>query len=108
MVHDGDDYVSAGTEKPLSWREKEFERAYEIKTQKLGDSPGYKLEGKVLNRILRRTPAVWEMEADPRHAELIMEQLGLENERGVATPGVSGADEEDVDDDTPLVGQAIT
>ena len=54
LVH-GDDYVSAGTEEFLAWLEKELEKAYEIKTQKLGDSPGYKLEGKVLNRIWRRT-----------------------------------------------------
>ena len=105
LVH-GDDYVSAGTEESLAWLEKELEKAYEIKTQKLGDSPGYKLEGKVLNQILRRTPTVWEIEADPRRAELIIEQLGLENEKGVVTPGVSGADEEDVEDNTPLVGQA--
>ena len=37
----------------------------------------------MLNCILRRTPTGWEMEADPRHAELIIEQLGLENEKGV-------------------------
>ena len=104
----GADYVSAGTEESLAWLEKELEKAYEIKTQKLGDRPGYKLEGKVLNRILRRTPIGWEIEADPRHAEIIIERLGLENEKGVVTPGVSGADEEDVEDDTPFVGQAIT
>ena len=62
----------------------------------------------MLNRILRRTPTGWEMEADPRHAELIIEQLGLENEKGVVTPGVSGAVEEDLGDDTRSVGQAIT
>ena len=49
----GDDYVSAGTEESLAWLEAELEKAYEIKTQKLGNGPGCKLEGKVLNRILR-------------------------------------------------------
>jgi hypothetical protein len=107
LVH-GDDYVSACTEESLAWLEAELEKAYEIKTQKLGSGPGCKLEGKVQNRILRRTPTGWEVEADLRHAELIIEQLGLENEKGVVTPGVSGAGEEDVEDDTPLVGQAIT
>ena len=107
MVH-GDDYVSAGTKESLAWLKAELEKAYEIKTQKLGDGPGHKLEGQALNRILRRTPTGWEVEADPRHAELIIDQLGLEKEKGVVTPGVSGADEEDVEDDTPLVGQAIT
>ena len=37
LVH-GDDYVSAGTEESLAWLEKELEKAYEIKTQKLGDT----------------------------------------------------------------------
>ena len=37
-----------------------------------------------------------------------MEQLGSENDKGVVTPGVSGDNEEDVEDDTPLVGKAIT
>ena len=99
MVH-GDDYVSAFTEESLAGLEKELEKTYAIKIQMLGDSPGYKLEGKVLNRILRRTPTGWKIEADPRHAELIIEQLRLENDKGVVAPGVSGVDEEDVDDDT--------
>ena len=46
LVH-GDDYVPAGTEESLAWLEKGLEKAYEIKTQKLGDTPGYKQEGKV-------------------------------------------------------------
>ena len=32
-------------------------------------------EGKVLNRIIRCTEAGWEIEADPRHAELVIEKL---------------------------------
>ena len=54
LVH-GDDYVPAGSGESSAWLEKELEKAYELKTQKLGDSPGYKLEGKVLNRIFRGT-----------------------------------------------------
>ena len=42
-----------------------------------------------------------------RHAELVIEQLGLEGDSAVATPGVSGADEEDNDDDVLLVGEDI-
>ena len=59
----------------MAWLEKELEKAYELKTHELGDSPRYKLEGKVLNRILRHTLSGWEMDVDPRHAELIIEQL---------------------------------
>ena len=44
------------------------------------------------------------MEADPRHAELLIEQLGLETDSGVGIPGLAGADEDDLDSDAPLEG----
>ena len=89
LVH-GDDYVSAGDEESMTWLEEELAKAYEIQIQKLGTFKDMHQEGKVLNRIIRCTEAGWEIEADPRHAELVMEQLGLTNERGCVTPGVSG------------------
>ena len=92
----------------MAWLEKELENAYELKTQKLGVSPGYKLEGKVLNRIFTRTLSGWEMEADSRHAELIIEQFGLEDDKCLVTPGVSGADEEDLEEDTALISNDTT
>ena len=42
---------------------------------------------KVLNRVIRRTSNGYEMEADPRHAELICEQLLEAGARRVTTPG---------------------
>ena len=48
------------------------------------------------------------MEADPRHAELVVEQLGLQDDSGIGTPGLSGADEDNNDDDFPLTGTDIT
>ena len=57
---------------------------------------------------MRRTEDGWEVEADPRHAELVIEQLGLGDDKGVGTPGVSGPDEDDNDEDTPLVGEDVT
>ena len=48
-------YVSTGTDEAMSWLETELEKAYEIKMQKLGWADGYKSEGKVLNRVVRRT-----------------------------------------------------
>ena len=61
-------------------------------------------EGKVLNRIIRCTDVGWEIEAVPRHAELVVEQLGIVD-KGVSTPGVSGSEEEDEEDNVPLVGR---
>ena len=79
--------------------EDELDKAYEIQTQKLGLSKDIQQGGKVLNRM-----AGWEIEADPRHAKLVVEQLGLANERGCVTPGVSGIEEEDDEGDVPLEG----
>ena len=107
LVH-GDDYVSSGHSKDLDWLEAELSKAYEIKTQRLGIGKGLMCEGKVLNRVLRATESGWEVEGDPRHAELVIEQLGLMNEKAVATPGVSEQDEDDLEDDVPLVGPDIT
>ena len=45
-----------------------------------------KQEGQVLNRVVRRTEDGWELEADLRHAELIIEQLGLTDGNAVSTP----------------------
>ena len=72
LVH-GDDYVSAGGAEAMAWLESELEKAYEIQTQKLSDAADCKTEGKVLNRIVRQTSDGWEIEADPRHAELVIE-----------------------------------
>jgi hypothetical protein len=106
LVH-GDDYVSAGDEAAMTWLEEELPQAYEIQTQKLGMGKDHQQEGKVLNRIIRCTEAGWEIEADPRHAEFVGEQLGIED-KGVSTPGVSGIEEEDEDGDVPLEGEDIT
>ena len=38
----------------------------------------------------------WELEADPRHVEILVSQKGLSNEsKAVITPGVRTTDEED-------------
>eukprot|EP00973_Karenia_brevis_P050492 7008535-Karenia_brevis.AAC.1 len=44
-------------------------------------------EARVLNRVVRRTKDGWEYEPDQRHAEIIIESLGLEEAKAVSTPG---------------------
>ena len=78
LVH-GDDYMSSGSAKDMDWLKCVLENEYEIKTQIVGHQAGCQTEGKILNRIVRCTSNGWEYEADPRHAELIIEQLGLKD-----------------------------
>ena len=75
----------------MTWMEEDFAKAYEIRTQKLGMGKDCQQEGEVLNRIVRCTDVGWEIDADPRHAELVVEQLGIVD-KGVSTPGVSGSE----------------
>ena len=39
-----------------------------------------------MNRIIRRTEAGWETEADMRHGELLVQQLGSSTARKITTP----------------------
>ena len=96
LVH-GDDYWSAGTSKSLVWLQSISEERYEIKTQRIGKGPDGKgvqqsTEGQVLNRVVRYSPGGCELEADFRHAELVIEQLGLEHSKAVVTPGIDQDD----------------
>ena len=56
-------------------------------------------EGKVLNMIVRYTDQGWQLEADPRHSELIIKQLGVGGGKSVKTPGMDDDDDESVEVD---------
>ena len=49
-----------------NWVADQLSKAYEIQRE---------IEGKILNRIVRWAPRGNEMEADPRYAELVLQQL---------------------------------
>ena len=59
----GDDCCSSGDESALHWLEGVLSKKYELKTPKVGHLPGMSREGQILNRIVRATPAGFELEA---------------------------------------------
>ena len=85
-VH-GDDFSATGSETNLRWLEKVLGEAFEIKVEVLGPGSDHKQEIRILNRVL--TWHSWGVgyEADPRHAEIATEQLGLADAKAVSTPG---------------------
>ena len=85
MVH-GDDFISTGSDESLKWMEQMLSKDFKIKTNKIGPEKTDEKELKVLNRILRYTESGIEMEADLRHAEIIVQQLGLENAKPLSIP----------------------
>ena len=97
VVH-GDDYATAGPKEGLVKLRKALEEAFDIReTHVIGHEDGDEKEGKVLNRILRAGEHGWELEADPRHAELLIQQLELEGCKGVSSPGTESSDAEEED-----------
>ena len=97
LVH-GDDYASAGNGEQMRWLQVELEKRFDIKTTVLGTEAGDLKEGKILNRVLRVTEAGWELEADPRHADLFIEQLHFDGSKPVTTPGIEDTEEQQGDE----------
>ncbi len=48
-----------------------------------------------MNRVIRWTSSGIEYEADPRHQEIIVSELGLKEAKGIATPGMKNLPKED-------------
>ena len=88
VVH-GDDFTALGTDSALDTYEKELMRCFDVKLRgRLGEGPEDLREIRVLNRIVRVDSTGLVYEADPRHSELLVRSLGLEDTRFISTPGV--------------------
>ena len=89
FIH-GDDYVSSGHSDDLVWLGKELSKAFECKISIMGPEEQDQKEIEVLNRWL-----TWSnneghhaitYEADPKHAEIIIQELGMNDAKELATP----------------------
>ena len=78
-----------------------LESAFEIKTDIIGyQDEELKQEGKILNRLISVDHTGWKLEANPRHAELLIEDLGVKDGKGLSTPGIEEKDSEGADQKT--------
>ena len=116
VIH-GDDFTALGTDEALDQYEKELCKVLDVKVRgRIGSEEGDMKEMKILNRIVRITPEGLMYEADPRHAELLAQSLGLTDSKSVVTPGVkqTGTEEEavkinqDADDDIAALRKPVT
>jgi hypothetical protein len=85
IVH-GDDFVTAGDHEDLVWLQGIFESTFEISTTILGHDEGDAKDAKFLNRIISVTEGGYTYEADARHAEMVIRDLGLGNAKSVSSP----------------------
>ena len=76
MVH-GDDFLAVGLKSCTKHLEENSQAAYKVKVQVMGDETGECSEIRVLNRISRWTTTGCKIEAEPRHAERVVRELGF-------------------------------
>ena len=86
MVH-GNDFVAVGSGAGFKRTSEAVENKYCLKVQTLGSREGCDQEISVLNEIIRYTPFEFDLEADPRHAERVVRDLGLEEAKASRVPG---------------------
>ena len=95
VVH-GDDFTLSGDEQQLHWFAGELEKKYIVKVRGvLGPGKNDQKEILLLNRVIEWTDQGIQIEADPRHVELILAELGLESAKSL---NVTGSKTEDVVD----------
>jgi hypothetical protein len=88
VVH-GDDFTVVGTDEDLDHFQELIQAEFEVKARgRLGSSKKDCKEIRILNRIVRWTPEGVTCEADQRHVEILVKEMGLCTASSVATPGV--------------------
>ena len=102
-VH-GDDFTVVGGYDKLQWLVEALKKAWTIEVRGILARPASRLPGvihsiSVLNRLVTWTNRGIEMEADPRHVDLVLEHLKLTSASPVTTPLVKSTGDED---ETPL------
>ena len=106
-VH-GDDITTVGSKKNLDWFKVELEKFYELKeAHRLGPGLEDHKEDTVLNRVVRWTPDGLEYEADPRQAERLVEECGLNGSNPMGTPGSKNSFQEHEADKQLEAGMTI-
>jgi hypothetical protein len=101
VIH-GDDFTLLGNEHSLDWIRTMIQGRFEVKLRgRLGPDNGDDKAIRILNRIVTWDNHGIKYEADQRHAEIIIRQLGLSEEsNSVVTPGIKsngGGDDKKLD-----------
>ena len=79
VVH-GDDFTISGHSEDLDWFRNQIKAKFDVKFRgRLGPGTGDDQSIRILNRVVEWGEGGITYEADQRHAEIIVTQLGLEN-----------------------------
>ena len=101
VVHGGD-FTVLSDRAGIDFVHAAMKKKYIVKLRGvLGPERGDDKEIRILNRVLRYTESGLELEADQRHAEILVRDIGVMGSKGVNTPGVKERGE------SPLKSQAL-
>ena len=93
-VH-GDDITALGEQPDLEWLKCRLLERYEIKFGGLlGPDEGDVQDAMILNRLVHYGATETTYEADPRHVQILVNELGLQDAKPAPTPGVRRSDSE--------------
>ena len=92
IVH-GDDFLTGGPEGEMEWRRGEMNKKYEAKHCIIGPRPDMSKSVKVLNRQITWEEGMITVEADKRHVEKAIQEMGLDQCKSVSTPGMKDKEE---------------
>ena len=108
VVH-GDDFTFEGDDEALDNIVEFMTQAFECKIEgRLGLGKNDKREVRVLNRVMRRSAEGATWEADPRHAEALIRDMGVEDEKELSSPGLKHENvEEEQEDREELCGDEL-
>ena len=79
----------SGRKNDLKWMEARLQNKYDIETKWLGPDENHQREVRIFNRIILYEDVGIGYEADPRHVETMIEELGFKESTIVNTPGTS-------------------
>ena len=85
VVH-GDDFVSEGGDTSLRRMDAALKKLFELKTEILGSGKNVVKHLRILNRIITWEAGGIAWEADPRHHEIMIRQLGLVGGKALKLP----------------------
>ena len=86
LIH-GDDFMMVCGRDVIGFVKGELAKRFTAKIEVCGHEEGESKEVTILNRVIRAVDDGWEYEADQRHAEMMIGELGLKEASGVGAPG---------------------
>ena len=88
VVH-GDDFTFSGSDDSLDWVQSQMEKPFLCKGEgRLGDGPTDLRQARVPNTVVTWESWGIKYEPDPRHAEILIRELEVQDKERVVSPGV--------------------